>query len=281
MLTPEQLALRKHTIGSSEVGAAIGLNPWQTPHELWAIKRGLMVSEENHATRWGQKIESLLAEMYSEDTGAELAHFGTVVHPEHSWVSATPDRAVFGTRRLCELKCVGWRSALHWGPGPEDVPDYYRAQIEWQCFVAGADECDVAALIGGTDFRIYRIKRSEILLRSIFNAAREFWGLVESGTPPSADGSEGARRMLSTVFPRSDRKLLKPATAEAEVLAASLAAAREAKASAEAEEARLENLFREHIADAEGVAGRGWRATWKSTKTGTRQFLFKKKGEAA
>lgn len=282
MLSPEQIELRKHTLGSSEVAAAIGVNKYQSPHTLWCLKKGLLESEETVATRVGHKIEPIIAEMYQEDTEAELAHFGTVVHPLIPWMSATPDRAVYGQRRLVEIKCVGHRSAFDWGSGTEDVPDYYRCQIEWQMAVCDVEECDVAALIGGTDFRIYRIRRNVRLFDAIFAAAQRFWREhVEANIPPPIDGSAGAKEMLAKLFPRDAPGVLKPATLDAEKLAGRLAAAREAKAKAEAEEALLENKLRESIGDAEGIIGSTFKATWKANKNGVRALRVTLKEEKA
>lgn len=282
MLTAEQIELRRNTLGSSEVAAAIGMNRWLSPHTLWCLKRGLLESEETTATRVGHKIEPLIAELYVEETGAELAHFGTVRHPDHHWITATPDRAVRGTRRLVEIKCVGYRSAFDWGSGPEDVPDYYRCQIAWQMAVCGAEECDVAALIGGTEFRIYRIRHDQALWMAIFTAAHAFWhNHVLPGVPPPVDGSEGARTMLAKLFPRNVPGVVRPATADAEDVAARLLAAREQRAQIEAEEAALENKLRASIGEAEAIQGRTFRASWKADRAGRRTLRVTKKGEAA
>ena len=37
----EWLELRKAGIGSSEVATIVGLNPWETPYQLWRRKLGL------------------------------------------------------------------------------------------------------------------------------------------------------------------------------------------------------------------------------------------------
>lgn len=37
----EWLEYRKDGIGSSEVATILGLNPWETPYQLWRRKKGL------------------------------------------------------------------------------------------------------------------------------------------------------------------------------------------------------------------------------------------------
>lgn len=276
MLTAEQREMRSAGIGSSEVAAVCGLNPWRSAHDVWLLKRGLAdeTSEENVRTRMGLRVEAAIADEYQLETGTELAHWGTAQGPE-PWMLATPDRAVFGARRLVEIKNVGWRSAFHWGSEDDAIPDYYRPQVEWQMLVCDADETDVAAWLGGSEFRIYRIKRNRELGKAIANVCRRFWfDNVLGNVPPPVDGSEGARRMLAKLYPK-DEKPLMVATAEMNSLAERLAATKADLAVVEEKKAYLENKFREVIGDAAGILGEDWKATAKLTKAGTRPFVFK------
>jgi predicted phage-related endonuclease len=229
----------------------------------------------------GNRIEAAVAEEYVHETGAEIANFGTMIHPVHPWMLATPDACVRGTRRLLEIKCVGWRSAMHWGTGPEDIPNYYLPQVQWQLEVCDADECHVAAWIGGSDFRIYTIRRDREMAEMLMNIGRQFWfEYVLPGVPPPADGTDGARRMLEKLYPRNT-KPLKRATPEIEALAASLKATREQLETVETAKASLENRIIEAIGDADGIASDGWKATFKAAKTGKRSFRFTTKENAA
>ena len=269
-LTPEQLAARPHSLGASEVAAVVGLNPWWSAHDVWLKKRGFVEEVETTQSRVGQLIEPVILQLYCEDTGATVEGRGTSAHPVETWATATPDGHVVGASRLVEIKCVGYRSAHHWTSEDDGIPDYYRTQAEWQCMVTGAEECDVAALIGGTDFRIYRIKRDPSLAAAILESCKRFWfDHVVTGEPPAADHSEGARRMLATLFPRDTRPLL-PATDAASAIVPSLISTKERISKLEQEKSALENRLREAIADAAGFIGDGWKATYKATKTGVR-----------
>ena len=270
-LTKEQLAARVHTLGASEVAAVCGLNPWKSAHDVWLEKMELADERQNHATRVGNLIEPIILQLYCEDTGAKVAHFGTLLHPRVPWASATPDFAVHGVRRVGEIKCVGWRSAHHWTTEDDGVPDYYRPQLEWQCEVCDADEADMAALIGGTDFRIYRIKRDREMGGLLLDIAAKFWrDHVVARVPPVVDGSEGAKRMLAKLYPRNTAPM-KEADGELEALV------RELKAldAVEAKRLELENKLKDAIRDAEGVTGDGWSVTYRADKNGKRALRWK------
>lgn len=275
MLSDEQRKERMRGLGSSEVAAVCGLNPWRSAHDVWLLKRGLAddASEENVRTRMGLRVEAAIAEEYQLDTGAELAHWGTITGPE-PWMLATPDRSVFGARRLVEIKNVGWRSAFHWGSDDDAIPDYYRPQVEWQMLVCDVDETDVAAWLGGSEFRIYRIKRNRALGDAIANVCRRFWfDNVLGNVPPAVDGSDGARRMLAKLYPANTKPML-VATAEANEIAERLVAAKADLSTVEEKKSYLENRLREAIGDADGMLGPDWKATHRADKNGKRSLRF-------
>lgn len=281
-LTQAQIELRKGTLGASEIASVAGLSPWQSVHDTWLIKRGLAEHLGNVTTRMGTRVEACVREEYCADQGAVVEDSGTVIHPEHSWMSATPDGIVVSPkRRLLEIKCVTWRLVHHWGSDPDAIPAYYRAQIAWQMECTDIDEAHLAAWIGGADFRIYTVQRDRDLGRMLIDIGKRFWfDNVLAGEAPAVDGSDGARRMLEKLYPRN-RTPLKQATPEVEELASFLRAARAATKAAEEAEATLENKMVAAIADAEGFASRGWRATNRADKNGKRRFLFKDLNDAA
>lgn len=275
MLTPEQRELRKMGVGSSDIGAVAGLSPYASPLDVWLQKRGLATVEENEAMRWGTAMEPVIAQAYEREHLAEgevVCTSGTVRHAEEPWILATPDRIVTDARfrpvRLVEIKTVSHRSAHHWGEAHDEVPPWYRAQIEWQMLVTGVTTCDLAALIGGAELRVYRITQDRDLAAMLVEIGRRFWGHVEAGTEPPVDGSPAWRSYLESRFPRV-RGAIRPATPEAEAIAARWRDARARKDAAEADEERAANELRAQIGDAEGIEGDGWRATWKAPKAGT------------
>ena len=287
MLTAEQIELRKTGVGSSDIGAVAGLSPYASPLDVWLQKRGLATVEENEAMRWGTAMEPVIASTYERAHLADGEHLftpdciwpdsvqGTLQHPEEPWILASPDRVVMhyddrlhgAKRRLVEIKTVSHRSAHHWGDAHDDVPPWYRAQIEWQMLVTGVTTCDLAALIGGAELRVYRLTHDPELAAMLVAIGRTFWRHVEAGTEPPVDGSPAWRAYLEARFPRERGAMLR-ATPAAEEIAARLADARARKSAAEADEELAANELRAVIGEAAGVEGEGWRATWKAPKSG-------------
>lgn len=84
-----------------------------------------------------------------------------------------------------ECKNVSWRQAHKWGEsGTDEIPENYMAQIYQSLLVTGLDRWDVACLIGGNDFRVYRFWKDLDWYRIITTAAQKFWKQVEDEIPP-------------------------------------------------------------------------------------------------
>lgn len=285
MLSDADKALRRTGLGSSDVAAIVGVNPYKTAHDVYLDKRGLSEDQPpTLATRIGHIAEGLIAELYSEETGATLDTSPSVRHPEHDWYVGTPDRLVRGMRRGVEIKWVGWRVAPAWEREEDGVPDYVRTQCEWLMGLTGYEEWDVPAILGGDEFRIYRLRHNPALLDVLRSRAERFWfDHVLPGVPPPVDASDGATRMLTRLFPRDDGGLVAAPGDAREWVERKIAA--DAAIDAATEERNLAcNRLREMIGDASGILGAGFKATWKSDKNGKRTLrvkVFEEKRRAA
>lgn len=287
MLTQDDQALRATRLGSSEIGAVAGLNPWMSKYDVYCVKRGLVESEQRDglAVRVGHICEGLTAQLYEEETGSTLEPGRTLTHPEHEWVVASPDRFVVGADRLLEVKFVGWRLCAAWSREEDGVPDYVRAQVAWQMLVTGRPVCDVAALLGGEEFRIYRIEHHAELAARLLEIGERFWREhVLAGVPPSADGSESARDMLEAIFRRTRPELIR-ATTPAEFWVEKFIAADADLKAAERRKTEATNKLCEFIGEAEGLESAHGKFYWRRAKGDRRRtfrfFAKRTKGEVA
>ena len=143
----EWFKARKGKLTGSNIGAALGVNPWKTPEDL--IRQ--MVREYhgteseftgNIATEHGTLHEPLATLDYMGDTGNMVQECGFYTHPLHDWLGASPDGLV-DDDGVVEVKCpFGKRNK---NP-PEfktcaDQPHYFaQVQIEMAC--TGRQWCD-------------------------------------------------------------------------------------------------------------------------------------------
>ena len=62
----EWLEYRKDGIGSSEVATILGLNPWETPYQLWRRKKGLDApKDETFAMKAGHYLEDAVSQFWA------------------------------------------------------------------------------------------------------------------------------------------------------------------------------------------------------------------------
>ena len=211
MSRDEWLEARKQGIGASEAAAAIGISPYQSQLELWMIKTGRLAQTEEdpfqsaHAPMyWGNILEPIIAEHYTKLTGRKTRRVNAILqHPDKdlSWMLANLDYSVVGdgTVQILECKTAGEYGAKLWKDG---VPHYYQCQVQHQLAVTGKQTAEVAVLLCGQEFRVYRIERDDEFIAQLIRLEREFWSYVESNTPPPADGSDSADQALRALYPR-------------------------------------------------------------------------------
>lgn len=139
---------RKHKITGSNIGAAIGVNPWKTPDDLIrSMVREYHGAESefvgNIATEYGQLHEPLAQMNYQALTGNFVEECGFFEHPEYDWLGASPDglvnddvvleiKAPFGLRNKTGDD-LAFKTAL-------DQPHYY-AQMQMEMGVTGRKVC--------------------------------------------------------------------------------------------------------------------------------------------
>lgn len=184
------LKLRRRGIGGSDVAAIIGISKWRTPLDIYNDKteEGEPADdqeEDNPSMEWGRRLEPVIREKYADATGFRVSKPNAMfVNTGHPFMIADVDG-------ICEdgriLECKTARSGKDWGEeGTDEIPQYYQTQVQHYMAVLGAPVCDVAVLIGGSDFRIYTVRRDQELIDLLINDEEEFWEKhVVPGIPPA------------------------------------------------------------------------------------------------
>lgn len=202
------LEVRKQGIGSSDAGAAVGLNPYKSQLELWLEKTGQDCKltkpnpdDDTSPMYWGTLLEPMVAAAYTKRTGNKVRRINAVLqHPDQAWMLANIDREVVGSSevQILECKTAGLNGAKLWRDG---VPEYVQLQVQHQLAVTGKRAADVAVLICGNELRVYRLDRDETLITRLIEREADFWNKVLSGLAPVPDGSESAGKALQALYP--------------------------------------------------------------------------------
>jgi len=272
----EWLTVRKGGIGSSDAGAAVGLNPYQSPLELWLVKTGrdgglpkVDPNDETNPMYWGTLLEPIVAAHYTKRSGNRVRRINAVLqHPDQdkAWMLANIDREIVGAAdvQILECKTAGEFGARLWRDG---VPDYVVCQVQHQLAVTGKAAADVCVLICGQEIRIYRIERDDVLINRLIELERQFWRYVEMDVPPPADGSDSADVALRCLYPHDAGHTL-DLTQDRDLSAtfADLVSVREEIAHREQVEAQLMQKIQQRMAGASRAVFETGAVSWKRSK---------------
>lgn len=152
------LAARTQGIGASEVATIVGLNPWETPYQLWRRKTGLDAPKpENTAMTTGHILEDGVAQFWARETGREIIRNSRTdfmfVDAEHHELRVSPDRTYWlgGTRNDDNkgiLECKTTRLVID----EDDIPRYWFVQVQMNLGVAGYTQGSLAWLSAAKGF---------------------------------------------------------------------------------------------------------------------------------
>jgi putative phage-type endonuclease len=184
-------------LGGSDAPIVVAANPYKTRYELYLEKAGLADPEdlsESQYILWGNILEPVVAAEYSRRSGNKTRRVNKLVRDKtDTFLACHLDRNLLNTRGILECKTTGVSQGRNWGEhGSQDIPDMHRPQVQHNMMVTGTFFCDVAVLIGGNDFRIFRIDRDDDYIGHLRTIEREFWHNVMSRIPPAPESYEEA-----------------------------------------------------------------------------------------
>lgn len=191
-------ALRAGGIGASEIASVVGLSPFESAFALWHRKKGNLSGPDpsNPLFYWGHALEPLVAARFAEGHRDEFGvrTTGTYASSEQPWQIANLDRVLVQHDKpdlaasVLEIKTT--RYGDNWGPHlSTDIPIHVRCQVMQQMDVMGVPVAWVAVLIGGNDYREYRIDYDAEDARSLREAGAAFWASLSAGDEPPIDCS--------------------------------------------------------------------------------------------
>jgi putative phage-type endonuclease len=259
------------TIGGSEAAAAVGLNPYESPVQLWARKTGrIPAPEENERMRWGTLLQPLIAEQVQTRGYVTMPAPADAIHSEaQPWMTGHPDgycgeAGRLQTRGVLEIKTC---SPFVKGWDDEGSPPAYVIQCQHYLHLTGLEWALLACLVGGQRLELRRIERDEKLIEMMIEAEAEFVRLVETDTPPPPDGSKATDDVLKLLYPRAVEGQVVQLTAEdAEAIRELKTLKEAAKATAKQIDLR-EQQIKMRLGDAEiGLLDGQPAVTWKTTE---------------
>ena len=183
------LEQRRKGIGGSDVAAIMGLSAYRGPYEVWAEKKGYQEAadlSEVESVQWGNILEPVVGRHYAElHPDRKVRRLNAVCQSiERPWAQASLDYEVRDPELgwgILEIKTASLYKESDWTDG---VPLYYVTQISHYMSVTGRPFADVAVLIGGQQYREFRVMRDEDDIRLVNKEVDDFWSFVTGDIEP-------------------------------------------------------------------------------------------------
>lgn len=155
----EWLKYRESGIGSSEVATIVGLNPWESPYQLWRRKIGIDApKEENFAMKAGHYLEDAVARFWQDETGCEIIKRSAIdwliVNTEKPYMRVSPDRTFWlnGLPKSASNKGILECKTTQMSIDADDLPKHWFCQVQYQLGVAELRQGSLAWLCSGREF---------------------------------------------------------------------------------------------------------------------------------
>lgn len=257
------LKVRNLGIGGSDAAVIMGMNPYKSLYQLWLEKTGQAEPEDlsdNQFVYWGTKNEANIAEWFTETTGKKVQRLGTLRSKKHPFMLANVDRTVIGENAGLEIKTAGVSQYSKWKD--DEIPDVYYCQCCHYMAVTGADYWYIAVLLGGNESKWKRIERNEEDIKTLIEAEKEFWELVQTKTAPPVDGSASCAAALSERFKGGGSSIL--LSSKTDAMIESLQNDKAIMDALKKQITQKENAIKELLGDAEEGTTEHYRVLWKT-----------------
>lgn len=269
------LAQREKGIGSSEVGTILGVNPWETPYQLWLRKKGITPPvQENEAMRAGHILESAVATYFEEETGRQVIKASEgdwlAVDKEKEFLRVSPDRTYWlGEKHTKDNKGILECKTTQLDISADDLPKHWFCQLMYQLGVMGMRQGSLGWLTRGRKFGYVDIQFDADLYAYMVEQLERFWrDCIVGDQEPAVTTIED----ITLKFPRSTEK----ATEVSEELLDKLNILKTIRPQLDEltrQKKEIEDMVKAYMADADTLCQQGTKehnpvvlATWKTAK---------------
>ncbi len=189
------IAHRSNSLGCSDLGTALGFNPWSEPAILFAQKVGIVPTgtEDNAAMFMGRVMEPVIANLWKHwdinepdwsecsknlEAGITKRELYTpkiyAKNPKHPYLMGGPDGLFMheGKLAVLEIKTISKYSADQYESG---IPTSYIFQIHGYMMLFDADYAEIALLQDGRELTVVPFQKDERIVKIIEEQCSKFW----------------------------------------------------------------------------------------------------------
>ena len=262
---------RESGIGSSEVATIVGLNPWETPYQLWRRKIGLDApKQENFAMKAGHYLEDAVSLFWQDETGQQVIKSSAgdwlIVNNERPYMRVSPDRTYWlaGLPHNKSNKGILECKTTQMSIDADDLPKHWFCQVQYQLGVAELEQGSLAWLCSGREFGYKNLAFVPDFFAWLVEEVDKFWiDNIQGKQEPTA---ANVQDILLKYNRHTDGKIVE---VNDEIFAAyqDLKAVKDELSAIEEQKVALEEKIKMGFGDAEAISYGGQTlATWKAPK---------------
>lgn len=182
-ITATQLEQRRTRLGSSDMAAIMGLDPFRNAYDVYLEKTGKLDSDakESDAMRLGTLLEPSVLQYAEEELGKLTRNQYRSAKDVDFPMGANIDGILVASGEPVEAKTSGLQRGFpfeEWGESLSDqVPDRVIIQATFHliCLAEIKEVCHIPALLGGRGFDRFVVPRDEEVIDVIKTMGHDFW----------------------------------------------------------------------------------------------------------
>ena len=190
--------LREKRIGGSDVGAILGVNPYKSIIDVYIDKTEGSTFKGNEATHWGHMLEGTVIKEFASKHSELIVYEAPYSIVDNLFIAnldgVLKDKET-GDYGVLEIKTTSIWNKKEWEE--DTIPQSYYAQVQHYLMLTGYKFAYVAVLIGGQEYKEFKVERNEEDIELIRSKATEFYKEnILKQIPPMPDGSDAYMNYL-------------------------------------------------------------------------------------
>jgi len=189
-LSPAEVEQRRLSIGGSDAGAVLGVDPFMSPQKLYRIKVGEQQPDPPNAQiKRGTVLEPIARRLYRELTKRQVGRSTRQTHSDHPWMTCHADGLLVDPARkapgVLEIKCPSL-----WAFGKvkrQGLPAGYIAQMQHNLAVTNC-AWGAFAIFNADLWELihFDVERDDTFIEKLIETERDFWyHNVAAHVPPA------------------------------------------------------------------------------------------------
>ncbi|MBC3186390.1 YqaJ viral recombinase family protein [Corynebacterium sp. zg-331] len=175
-------------VTASKIPTILGLNPWETPSELWMVMSGMAEPEalSGDYLDWGHDAEDSLVAWWRRHHPGWRTGRGEVAYTDENLPfanQATLDRRAARGRGHWIIECKTSNSLSVWDSETE-LPAHIYPQVLAQMGISGIHQATVVAQVGSTVPRLYEVAWDADLWEGVVAQVADFVASLGEAEPP-------------------------------------------------------------------------------------------------